>query len=179
MYRVVAQFIDDDQSSWLTHAAWSYRMIIIFLKLHHHDLSIFIWQDYLQCFATFAKFCKELWNSWQCLQYFSRRGLFRESFICCRTRCQLLKIPNRLWTKIWIFYLLTLSSPSPAFQLEWRKHRKSAKLLWRHNIELSLGLLVFLSFCLFVFLSFCQVSKITISVKILKWRWLTDSLTKV
>ena len=41
-----------------------------------------------------------------------------------------------------------------------RKHRKSAKLPWRRNIELSFWslsfcLFVFLSFCLFVFLPFC------------------------
>ena len=38
------------------------------------------------------------------------------------------------------------------------KHRKSAKLPWRHNIELSFGSLstVFLSFCVFVSLS-CSV----------------------
>ena len=41
-----------------------------------------------------------------------------------------------------------------------KKHRKSAKLPWRHNIKLSFCslsfcLLVFLSFCIFVFSSFC------------------------
>ena len=49
-----------------------------------------------------------LQNIWQYLQYFSRQGLFRESFICCR--CQLLRIPNTLWTKTRVFYFLAVSS---------------------------------------------------------------------
>ena len=63
-------------------------------------------------------------------------------------------------------------------------------------VFLSFRLFVFLSFCLFDFLSFClfvflsrhqadqmsersQVSKVTLCVKIQKWQWLTQWVTKV
>ena len=39
---------------------------------------------------------------------------------------------------------------------QWTKHRKSAKLPWRHSL-ISSCLFVFLPFCLFVILSFCHV----------------------
>ena len=83
------------------------------------DIEIVGWtsssSNWFEHFYMTRLFAIVLQNIWQYLQYFSRRGLFRESFICCR--CQLLRIPNTLWTKIWIFYFLAVSS----CQIEWRK----------------------------------------------------------
>ena len=52
------------------------------------------------------------------------------------------------------------------------KHRKRAKLPWRHNIELSFCHLAFHLFCLFLG---PQVSKVTLCVKILKWQSVSHS----
>ena len=58
--------------------------------------------EYLQSFANNCKITGMFAKN-------SSRGLFRESLICCR--CQLLKIPNTLWTESRIFSYPTASSP--------------------------------------------------------------------
>ena len=98
--------------------------------------------------------------------------------------------------EIWDKYILQFKTNTLCNlrQIHFAIWDKWSGLVWSGLVFLCFCVFVFLCFCLFVFLSFClmvflsghhadqisegsEVSKVTLCVKILKWRWVSQSVT--